>query len=349
MAAAWVVAALLGAAALASVAARRRDGDVPQLIPQLLSFAPVMKLDASRVQRASSQYVAVTSPPRIPAAALAAAATKALYAGAYDNLLPQMRDLANEPTLAENSRGTIVGALWQGINVGMDGAPYGKATWEQQHLRFNIAAIAIQDALSETRQLPLSLFGLLRPLTDYPYLNPEQLAPPAQWLAYRYARMCHFDCTDWDLVWVQGHTAQQIYGRAPHAVGANEDSCRALRAERLRFLYERMGKLYSDPSYTQVAFINELAAQTLDVAKKKIVIWPGGPAVSPYVDWGWVVGALVRMYTAAARGDVDELAGIAEEAGDKAREAAADPGEDYGSAELNDDLSRYAEGLAERL
>jgi hypothetical protein len=56
------------------------------------------------------------------------------------------------------------------------------------------------------------------------------------------------------------------------------------------------------------------------------------------------------MFVAASRGDVEEIAAVAKEAGGKSIEwSRRPPGENYGSADLAADLAAYADDLASRI
>ena len=65
------------------------------------------------------------------------------------------------------------------------------------------------------------------------------------------------------------------------------------------------------------------------------------------MDWGYILGWVVRAYLAAQKGDTEELADLANEAGEKAKQwGARPPGDDYGSAELAGDMEKWAGQLA---
>lgn len=345
---AWIVgAALAGAVALRALAPAKPTppGARFTLRPQYLSLKP------RRVRATGSALAALQPKPQIPAEALAAVASKALYATAFDSMAPQMRGLANAGAAAERSRAGIVGALWKAISVGLDGVPYGKSGFERQHLRFNLIAIAVQDALNAVVALPISLldWAPMRPSLQFPTIPIASLSAPSQWLCYRYMQLVEaIGCDDWDSIWVQGHTTRQIYTRyAPHAIGGNEQDCLAAQRDRRMWLYEQLERLFVDKGYAESQFLDILARRTLELGKKKIIIWPGGPASSPYVDWGWVVGWLVRAVGAAAKGDYEGIIELGDEAGAKSKQwAARPPGDDYGSAELAADLQAYAGDLA---
>lgn len=354
---AWIVAAAAAGAVVVGTLKRKKDaGTQLQLRPQLLSFGatvePARSLQVSDFGlRLEQQARIVQLTPQIPADVLAVVASKVLYAGAFDEWIPAMKDLAAAGDEAEQHRGTIESYIWQGLAVGMDGFPKGSRNWASQPLRFNAMAVAVQNELNRTTPLPeqsYRAYPMLRPILQYAIRPIETLPPAAQWLAMRYIQLVEgVGCDDWDLVWVQGHTTREIYSRAPQAVGTSPESCRQLQSVRYNWLLSKLQAMAADPNYGDERFTDELAAKVLELAKQKIVIWPGGPASSPYVDWGYIIGWLVRAYGAAQRGDLDELEGLGKEAGQKATEwGKRPPGEDYGSADMAADLQSFAGELA---
>jgi hypothetical protein len=351
----WILLAAAGAGAV--VLSRKRQKPAPLFTPQPLEFKPLLigpKLEVSRYgARFQTGPSYVSLPPQIPADVLAAVASRLVYSGPFDNLLPKLNKWANGGRQnAEQHRGEIVSAMWSGIRVGVDGFGVGSANWEKQNHRWNAIAVAIQDALTGDYSAPQWWLDkqLLHAAPGYARL--ADLRPSAQVLTYRYSEVVYgIGCDLWDEVYVQGHTTRQIFARDynVHAVGASPEQCRVVQEDRIGYVSDLLYRLGSEPGFTQRDYERELAAELLRVAKRKIITWPGGPASKPFVDWGYVIGALARMFGAAARGDVEEMADIAEEAGRKSREwSARPPGDEYGSADLAADLADYAGELAAR-
>jgi hypothetical protein len=259
-----------------------------------------------------------------------------------------MKRLANAgAAAAEQHRGNIRNRMWKGIAAGVDGFGFTSSQHAKQNLRFNSIAVAIQDVLG-TYTPPPSWWtsGHMLAPGHFPI---GQLSIPAQNLVFRYQQVVYgIECDLWDQKWTQGHTTAQIFARSPNtqAVGTSEAACEAIQEQRIGIV-GRLLKAMAADGMSDDAFQTTLAAALLVLAKRKIVSWPGGPASKPYVDWGWIIGWLVRAYVAAQSGQVEELAALGEEAGAKAREwGARPPGDDYGSAELASDLQSYAGSLA---
>jgi len=351
----WIVAGV-AATAVAVGVLRRKPGAGPagyELRPKLLAFGDRFVQPAPTLVRGFSIQQGpriVSGPPQIPADVLAVVATRVLYAGAFDSYIPELKQIAQMGPAAESYRGTITTRIWHGLAVGMEGIPKGKAGWAGQNLRFNTIAVAVQNELNRTDPLPSSVFSaypMLRPMLNYPVRSIESLPPPAQWLCYRYVQLTEGPgCDDWGSVWTQGHTTADIYKRAPNAAGTSEAGCRSLRSSRYEWMFRKLEALLAG-AFSDESFTDQLARKVLETAKDKIVIWPGGPASSPYVDWGYLVGWLVRAYAAAQSGDIDELSDLGAEAGQTARDwGERPPGEDYGSAEMASDLQAFAGELA---
>jgi hypothetical protein len=349
----WLLLGLVGAAG--AVALARGGAQQPLFSPRPLMVKPAVVQDvvvSPRYGIAIDMGPAYVSfPPRIPANVLAFAATKLLYAGPFDDQIPALIELANGPRdTAEQHRGTITNLMWRAIGVGVDGFPATSSHFNEQNLRFNAIAVAIQDTLNDTRGAPTDwVRGALPSPGHVPIAD---LSPPSQLLCYRYSQTVYaIGCDLWDEVWVQGHTTQQIFsGGNRLAVGASPEQCEALRESRIDVIGKLLARLASEPGFTENDLQIELASELLALAKQKIVSWPGGPASSPFVDWGFVIGALARMFVAASRGDVEEIAAVAKEAGGKSIEwSRRPPGENYGSADLAADLAAYADDLASRI
>jgi hypothetical protein len=102
-------------------------------------------------------------------------------------------------------------------------------------------------------------------------------------------------------------------------------------------------------TYSEAELINDIAAQLRQMAIEKITVWPVGFPSQPYVDWGWVIGTLARLVLAAATFNIPQMYAIAEEAGEKAKEQAANAqrGEDNYS-ELARQFAGYASSYAEQ-
>lgn len=355
--AAWIAIAAAGAVAIGVLGRKKAPGAKGvELQPKALSYAP--RFTRPPPLRISEWGVSieqgprlVLGPPQIPADVLAIVAARILYAGAFDEYIPDMKRIAQLGAGAEAHRGTITVRIWEGLRVGMDGiSTWGEPGFDAQNLRFNAIAVAVQNELNRTDPLPSQAFRswpMLRPALQY-YIQPiDTLSPAGQWLCLRYIQLVEgVGCDLWDEIWVQGHTTREIYERSPMAVGKSPEACANLQHVRFNWLFRKLEALRNG-AFTEEVFVDTLARKVLELAKQKIIIWPGGPASSPYVDWGYLIGWLVRAYGAAQSGDVEGLSDLAEEAGQKAKEwGARPPGEDYGSAEMAADLESFAGELA---
>lgn len=350
----WIVAGLAASAVAVRALSRRPE---PLFTPQPIKFKPAVVPSRVVTTRYGVSYQTgpayVETAPQIPADVLAAVAGKLIYGGAFDEYLASVNEWARGGReLAEQHRGSIVSRMWQSIAAGVDGFPPDSGNWERQRSRWNAIAVAIQDALTGNYDAPRWWLDQELLHTQPGYARIADLRRSAQVLTYRYQQVVYgIPCDDdWDIVWVQGHTTRQIFGKDlnRHAIGTSEAQCKHIQKDRIRFVSELLLQL-GQGQIDQAGYERQLAAELLRVAKRKIVVWPGGPASRPFVDWGYVIGALARMLAAAARGDTEEMAGIAEEAGRKSREwSARPPGDEYGSAELAADLEAYAGELAAR-
>lgn len=347
----WYGAAAAGLVALRTFAARRRPVEFqPKPLaakPQLVPGGDVVTSDFGiKIGRLQS-YIRFPTP--IPADVLAAVAGRLLYAGPYDEYTPAMNKLASGgAAAAEQQRGNIRNRAWKAISVGVDGFGFRSPEWKKQNLRFNTIAVAVQDVLGT--YTPPPEWWTRSNVTAPGHFPIGQLSLPGQNLVYRFGEVVYgIGCDLWDEKWAQGHTTGEIFNAAKNqsAVGTSEASCRSVQASRISLLAPRLKKLAQDPGYTESMFKEEIAIHLLEIAKRKIIAWPGGPASKPYVDWGWIVAWLVRAYAAAQSGQLEELAALGEEAGAKAREwGSRPPGDNYGSAELAEDLKSYAGSLA---
>jgi len=350
--AAWAVLALLGVGTVAVLARRPSSGLLLKPAPLKLRPELVPDVVLSRFGTAVDLgYRMITAAPRIPATVLASVASRLVYAGPWDDKLPQLQQWAQDRQAAEANRGNIVSAAWQAMASGVDGLTYTNSNWGGQHNLFNAMAVMIQDALDGNQAPPPAWVAGQMQVQDPRYASVRDLRPSAQLLVYRYYQVVNgIGCDTWDQVWVQGHTTREIFSRKynKYAIGENEQQCRDAQRARGASMSDLFLKLGTDPAYTQDHFERDASELLLELAKRKIVAWPGGPAVSPSVDWGWVIGALVRMFVAGSTGNYQEYGAIAAEAEQKAKEAAADPSKDYGSAEMIEDLKNYAGSLASR-
>ena len=56
----------------------------------------------------------------------------------------------------------------------------------------------------------------------------------------------------------------------------------------------------TEHKYKIVELLQRLGPPFKHVASRKTVVWPGGPAARPYVDWGWVALFYIKALGVAA-------------------------------------------------